>query len=124
MIFASQVLREQVIDLQRRLDLATADIRTLHDDLKTAYRALADLAKQPHQSQHAPTPSDADNVMAGLVLPSAVMDEIELAAPNAQMARYLETWARSELARGTAIAAVVERIRDGDDAVAPPERDE
>lgn len=105
MIFgALRQAQDTITDLRRRLDDATADNRRLTDRLLNF-----------HQPEPTPTVDHLDGVM----LPSNVMDEIELVASSGAMARHLERWALIELRKGVGVATVIERIREGDSVTVP-----
>lgn len=104
---ALDLAREIIADLQRRLDDAQHDLRIARQDLLKATNTSPMLTH--------PTV----DVMEGISVPAVVQDEIILVASNGAMARHLEEWARVEIARGTPIKSVVQRIRDGDDVPVP-----
>lgn len=115
MIFGFRVAQDTITDLRRRLDDAVQDNRRLTDRLLEISHGLVTV---PPNLLPAPDP------LEGIMLPSNVMDEIELAATSGAMARHLEKWALGEVRKGTALATIVEMIRDGEQVQSPPAEDE
>lgn len=115
MIFG-RVAQDTITDLRRRLDDAVQDNRRLTERLLEISHGLVTVP------QHLLPP--AADPLEGIMLPSNVMDEIELAATSGAMARHLEKWALGEVRKGTALATIVEMIRDGEQVQSPPAEDE